>query len=462
MSVLSRSAAIILAVMLIVSAFSFTPDLVRALNSPIAGDDSFSAAEGTTLTVLAPGVLTNDDDGDGGGYLPITAVTLVDAPSIPGAFSLGNDGSISFTPTNTDFNGAVTFTYTVTDDEAFTSAPATVTLTINPENDAPTAANQALSTGVDIASSSVLTSNDIDTGDVFTYATTSNPLHGTVVLNSATGDFTYTPESSYVGTDSFTWHVFDGTASSSDATVSITVEAGPQIGISFLVVSNNGIIATTTDSALFDGATTTGATTTVPVGAHVVSAIPLAGYTITIGGDCGADGSVSLLNGNSKHCVITYTQLAAPPAAEVSKPTNGPFSDVGPFFGTINNFNGSVLGASTTAATSSLPELPEGCTPMLTGFFRMTKMQNDIEQVKKLQQFLNDKIQANLPLTGEFGSGTDAAVKQFQSTYAEHILAPWGISKPTGFVYLTTQRWMNLMSCGTLDIPMPKLVPYRG
>ncbi len=464
MSVLSRSAAVILIAMLIGAVFSFTPAIVGALNSPVATDDAFNGSEGATLTVPAPGVLANDDDGDLGGYLPITAVTLVDAPSVAGAFSLGNDGSISFTATDTDFNGVVTFTYTVTDDETFVSAPATVTLTIDPENDAPIATNQSVATESDTATTSALTASDIDTGNVLTYATSSDPLHGTIVLDAITGVFTYTPESAYVGSDSFTWHTFDGSASSSDATVTIDVVAvpDPQIGISFVVVSNNGVIGTTSDSALFDGATTTGATTTTTVGAHTVSAIPLDGYTTTIGGDCAADGTITLMGGETKHCVITYTQTGSPITVEPEKPANGPFSTVGPSFGTISNFSGSVLGASTTVATSSLPELPVGCTPMLNGFFRKERIQNDSDEVKKLQQFLNEKMQANLPLTGEFGAGTDAAVKQFQLAHAEQILSPWGISEPTGFVYLTTQRWINLMSCATLDIPMPKLVPYRG
>lgn len=126
-----------------------------------------------------------------------------------------------------------------------------------------------------------------------------------------------------------------------------------------------------------------------------------------------------------------------------------------PYDGT--NGYGKVQGASTT-----LPELPAGCTPMLKGFMRNARMgmNNDSDEVMKLQQFLNDKVQANLPITGEFGPLTDAAVKKFQETYLEEILQPWGITSGTGFVYLTTQRWINLMTCPKLDLPMPKLVPF--
>ncbi|MBP9757768.1 MAG: cadherin-like domain-containing protein [Candidatus Pacebacteria bacterium] len=499
MSVLSRSVATLLAALIIGSVFSFTPTFVSAVDVPIAAPDAFGGTEGVPLLVPLPGVLANDDDGDGGGFAPLTAVTLVAPPSIPGVFSLGNDGSVSFTPTDTDFSGDVTFTYTVTDDETFTSFPATVTMTFASTNDEPVAHDQTLEVIKNVASSSVLSATDVDGGAILTYGITTQPTKGVVSVNPATGEFTYTPDADSVSGDSFTWQTHDGIASSTvDGVVTINVieventlelcsngtnndaDADtdladsdcssfiPEIGISFIVVSNTGVVATTSDSALLDGATTTGATTTATVGAHTVSAIPLAGYAVVIAGDCAADGTVTLATGGSYHCVITYTQSGTPePAAEEKKPANGPISTMGPSFGMISNFSGSVLGASTTTvatstASTTLPELPVGCTPMLSGFFRKEKMENDLDQVKKLQQFLNDKIEANLPLTGEFGPGTDAAVKQFQTKYAEQILSPWGITAPTGFVYLTTQRWINLMSCASLDIPMPKLVPYQG
>ncbi len=116
---------------------------------------------------------------------------------------------------------------------------------------------------------------------------------------------------------------------------------------------------------------------------------------------------------------------------------------------------GSVKGASTT-----LPELPAGCTPLLSGFMRKDDMINSSDEVMKLQKFLNEKMQANLPLNGLFGPATDAAVRAFQTRYLDDVLTPWGITEPTGFVYLTTQRMINLMSCPNLSLPMPKLVPY--
>jgi hypothetical protein len=47
--------------------------------------------------------------------------------------------------------------------------------------------------------------------------------------------------------------------------------------------------------------------------------------------------------------------------------------------------------------------------------------------------------------------------------YADEILAPWlpyGLASKqtaTGYVYKTTQRWINKLHCEDLEIPMPTL-----
>jgi hypothetical protein len=80
---------------------------------------------------------------------------------------------------------------------------------------------------------------------------------------------------------------------------------------------------------------------------------------------------------------------------------------------------------------------------------------NDVEQVRRLQQFLNSEMNAGLPVTGFFGPLTDAAVRAFQAKYASEILTPWGINEPTGYVYLTTRKKINEMYCrGTMLFPL--------
>ena len=90
--------------------------------------------------------------------------------------------------------------------------------------------------------------------------------------------------------------------------------------------------------------------------------------------------------------------------------------------------------------------------------------QNNSTEVLKLQAFLRDKEQMDIPLTGDFDVTTETAVKLFQAKYAGEILAPWGTDIPTGYVYITTLRKINQIQCLSLDPayksgPMPTLTP---
>lgn len=87
---------------------------------------------------------------------------------------------------------------------------------------------------------------------------------------------------------------------------------------------------------------------------------------------------------------------------------------------------------------------------------------NDKEDVRKLQSFLNRHMNEGLLVDGFYNSATFEAVKRFQLRYANEILHPWGINEPTGFVYLTTQRKINALQNPGQYFPMPtNLVPYK-
>ncbi|MEI7513403.1 MAG: HYR domain-containing protein [bacterium] len=116
---------------------------------------------------------------------------------------------------------------------------------------------------------------------------------------------------------------------------------------------------------------------------------------------------------------------------------------------------GQVLGAST--------ELPSSCGLFISSYLKRGKA-NIKSDVVKLQQFLNEELGKNIPLTGFFGPITEAAVKEFQLKYADDVLEPWveaGLHNSknvaTGYVYKTTQRKINLLKCLSLIIPMPEL-----
>jgi len=93
---------------------------------------------------------------------------------------------------------------------------------------------------------------------------------------------------------------------------------------------------------------------------------------------------------------------------------------------------------------------------------------NNPEEVRKLQTFLNSHMGESLPVTGFYGNLTRAAVNRFQLEYKEEVLRPWveaGIhaseNTPTGYVFVTTKRWVNMIMCPELNIPLPDLSGYR-
>jgi peptidoglycan hydrolase-like protein with peptidoglycan-binding domain len=80
--------------------------------------------------------------------------------------------------------------------------------------------------------------------------------------------------------------------------------------------------------------------------------------------------------------------------------------------------------------------------------------------VSKLQIFLNKWMSTNLPVTGVYNPATLAAVNAFQAKYSDEILSPWGIDTPTGLVYLSTLRKINLLECPDLSLPLPALIDW--
>ncbi len=182
-------------------------------DAPVATADSVSGNEDTTIL---GNVLGNDSDIDSGS---LTAA-VVSAPTF-GSLTLNADGSFSYTP-NADWSGTDSFTYTASDG-SLNSNLATVTLTVNPVNDAPVATADTAAGNEDTTISGNVLGNDsdIDSGSL-TAAVVSAPTFGSLTLN-ADGSFSYTPNADWSGTDSFTYTASDGSLNSNLATVTLTV-----------------------------------------------------------------------------------------------------------------------------------------------------------------------------------------------------------------------------------------------
>jgi hypothetical protein len=103
--------------------------------------------EDGSLNVPAPGVLANDNDGNGDN---LTAVP-VSGPAQDPNFILNSDGSFTYTPTP-DFNGTDAFTYQASDGQA-SSSNAIVAITVNSVNDPPSFTTQG-----NVSTSSIISS----------------------------------------------------------------------------------------------------------------------------------------------------------------------------------------------------------------------------------------------------------------------------------------------------------------
>ena len=154
-----------------------------------------------------------------------------------GSVTVNANGSFSYTP-DSGYAGSDAFTFLV-NDGYLNSAPATVSITIN--DGAPTASNASFSTPVDTAYSGQLKAANPNAGQTLTYSIVSQPSHGTVsITNAATGAYTYTPNTGFIGSDSFTFKANDGYKDSNTATVSASVTDSPPVaqGASYNVTAN--------------------------------------------------------------------------------------------------------------------------------------------------------------------------------------------------------------------------------
>ncbi|MDP3735097.1 MAG: peptidoglycan-binding domain-containing protein [bacterium] len=111
---------------------------------------------------------------------------------------------------------------------------------------------------------------------------------------------------------------------------------------------------------------------------------------------------------------------------------------------------GSATGVEAATLTRVLIErsgASRTCSAYLTSFIRPGAT-NNYADVAKLQLFLwQYEGFSDLRITGVYDESTRRAVETFQIRYAADVLIPWGLTSPTGHVYLTTQKKINELYC---------------
>ncbi len=192
---------------------------IQAVNdAPLADGQSLVTDEDTPLAITLTG---SDIELD-----PLT-FQIVDGPS-HGTLG-GTAPNLVYTPSS-NYNGPDSFAFVARDGVA-NSLPATITLSVNPVNDAPVAVDDAASTPQDTAVLMSLLENDSDVdGPGLAIESLSTPAHGTLV-NHGNGTVTYTPVAGYIGPDTFDYTVTDGELSNS-ATANVDVQAS-QVTLTF-------------------------------------------------------------------------------------------------------------------------------------------------------------------------------------------------------------------------------------
>ncbi len=177
---------------------------------PVANAQSITVDEdipGNAVTLSG-----TDADGDTLSY------TVTVQPS-HGTLS-GTAPALTYKPA-ANYHGSDSFKFKVNDGTA-DSSEATVSITVNSVNDAPSASPQSVTTDEDTSRAITLSATDAD-GDTLSYAVTTQPSHGT--LSGTAPALTYKPAANYHGSDSFQFKANDGTADSAEASVSITVNS---------------------------------------------------------------------------------------------------------------------------------------------------------------------------------------------------------------------------------------------
>ena len=205
--------------------------------SPVAVDDSLTMNEDGSL-VIGANVLSNDT---------VTAPRTLSISSLTtiSGVTVGTLNGNTYTPP-ADFFGTDRLIYVAVDSNGLTSQPATITITVNSVNDAPNAFDDALNvdegstgtvlnllanngSGADNAGPANETSDAIRiTGLGESGSSTITTANGATVTIQAGGQSVlYTPVSTFLGTDTFTYTITDNGGLTDTATV--TVEVAPAV-----------------------------------------------------------------------------------------------------------------------------------------------------------------------------------------------------------------------------------------
>lgn len=228
-------------------ALTSEPGLVTVVVSngaPVAASQTVSTRSNTAVEITLG---ASDPNGD-----PLTFL-IVDGPGHGSLGSLTPAGpgsaTVEYTP-ELQFVGEDAFTFRVSDG---TESSNVATVTIEVQNEGPTASNASATTDAGTAVVVTVSASDPD-DDPLAYILVDGPASGTVGgffdVTGSGAKVRYEPADGFSGTDTFTYRVSDGTQSSGVATVTVTVANGDPVaaGQSVGTTRNTAVTITLTGS----------------------------------------------------------------------------------------------------------------------------------------------------------------------------------------------------------------------
>jgi len=207
----------------------------------------------------------------------------------------GTPPGLTYAPTE-NYNGSDSFTFKA-NDGTVDSDPATVSITVTSVNDPPVANDDSVATPEDTPVTINVVSNDTDVDgnlDQTSAEVLTGPSDGKV-QNNSDGTFTYTPNASFLGTDSFIYEVCDSGGLCDTANIAVTV---------------NPVSVHVGD---LDGSRTSARnkwTATVTIAVHDVSHSPVEGATVTGSWSGGPATPGSCTTGSSGECQVRQADIA--------------------------------------------------------------------------------------------------------------------------------------------------------
>lgn len=442
---------------------------------------------------------------------------------VPTGAAIDSEGLISWTPSEEQGPGSYPFTVSVTDGSSTDTV--SFTLNVLEVNVAPVANDGSLEVNEDTSGNVTVLATDVDLpANTLTYSLGSvSPTNGTasIIGNVAT----YTPNANYNGPDSFTFKVNDGITDSNEGTISVTVNPvndAPTITLNGsisvaitqpgayeelgavcsdidgenLTASISGIVDVNTIgtymvtyTCMDSGELSASVTRTVIVQATpamcndgidndqdelideqdpgCVDSLDNDETNIIVDVCLNIEGSQSIIpegyeiltEGQCTQKVVVTDVCPNIEGVQTTVPSNKKINNSGDCVNKTSSgsrVSGSVLGVSTGQVLGA----STSCGIYVDKYIRKG-YKNDSDAVMKIQKFLNDYMKSGLKEDGVFGKLTEGALMSFQMKHSLDILAPWGLVKPTGIFYLTTQTAVNNIMCPELKLPTPALVPFE-